>query len=148
MRRFLIAGFMLLFASVGYTAIGIVPHTGFQAVDGDWLLGLSGGHNFQFQNGLTAVGTNQATSLQLADRISFLEIDTSTASTGAALPFALGGVTITIINNTANNITLYPAIVNNSLGAQDTINNTTSYTLNAHTAQGFTSAKTGVWYSN
>lgn len=148
MRRFLVAGFMLLFASIGFAAIGIVPHPGFQAVDGDWLLGLSGGHNFQFQNALTAVGTNQATSLQLADRVSFLEIDTSSSSTGAALPFAIGGVTITVINNTANNITLYPAITNNSLGAQDTINNTTSYTLNSHTAQGFTSAKTGVWYSN
>lgn len=148
MRRFLAAGFLLLFASISYAAIGIVPHSGFQAVDGDWLNGLAGGHNFTSQNGLTAVGTNQATSLQLADRISFLEVDTSSASTGAALPFALSGVTITVINNTANNITLYPAIANNSAGNQDTINNTTSYTLNAHTAQGFTSAKLGIWYSN
>lgn len=148
MRRFLVAGFLMLFASIGYAAIGIIPHSGFQAVDGDWLLGLSGGHNFTFQNGLTAVGTNQATSLQLADRVSFLEIDTSAASTGAALPFALGGVTITIINNTANNLTIYPSIANNSAGSQDTINNATSYTLNARTAQGFTSAKAGVWYSN
>lgn len=149
MRRFLIAGFMLLFASVGYTAIGIVPHSGFQAVDGDWLLGLAGGHNFTFQNGLTAVGTNQATSLQLLDRVSFLEIDTSSASTGAALPVALAGVTITVINNTANNITIFPSIVNNPVtSAQDTVNNTTSFTLNSHTAQGFTCGKNGVWYSN
>lgn len=148
MRRFLVAGFLLLFASISYAAIGIIPHSGFQAVDGDWLNGLAGGHNFISQNGLTAIGTNQATSLQLADRISFLEIDTSSASTGAALPIALPGVTITVINNTGNNLTIYPAINNNSLGAQDTINTTTSYTLNAHTAQGFTSAKTGIWYSN
>lgn len=129
-------------------AIGFVPGNGFQMVDGNWLNGLAGGHNLLFQNGLTAVGTNQATSLQLADRISFLEIDTSSASTGAALPLALAGVTITVINNTANNITIYPSIANNAAGNQDTINNTTSYTLNAHTAQGFTCGKTGVWYSN
>jgi len=148
MRRLLIAGFMLLFASIGYAAIGIIPHTGFQEMDGDFINGITQGHNFTFQNGLTAIGTNQATSLQLADLVSFLEVDTSSASTGAALPFALAGMTITVINNTANNITIYPAINNNSLGAQDKINNTTSYTLNANTAQGFTSGKTGVWYSN
>jgi hypothetical protein len=129
-------------------AIGNLPTTGFQPVDNDWLNGFAGGHNNIFQNGLTAVGTNQATSLQLADRISILEIDTSAASTGVALPFALSGMVITLINNTANNITVFPAIANNSLGAQDTINNTTSVTLNAHTAQGFTSGKTGVWYTN
>lgn len=147
MRRYLIALFCIL-PLAAYAAIGNAPTSGFQLIDADWLNGLAGGHNFTFQNGLTAVGTNQATSLQLADRISFLEIDTSSSSTGAALPHALGGVTVTVINNTANNITIFPAIANNSAGNQDTINNTTSYTLNAHTAQGFTSAKTGVWYSN
>lgn len=128
--------------------IGQIPVGQQQLIDGDFVNGITQGHNFTFQNGLTAVGTNQATSLQLADRISFLEIDTSSASTGAALPFALAGVTITVINNTGNNITIFPAIANNSRGVQDTINNTTSYTLNAHTAQGFICGKTGVWYSN
>lgn len=128
--------------------IGEVPLNSFQLVDGAYVYGISQGHNLVFQNGLTAIGSNQAGSLQLADRIAVLEIDTSSASTGAALPLAIQGVVITVINNTANNITIYPSIANNAAGNQDTINNTTSYTLNAHTAQGFTCGKTGVWYSN
>lgn len=128
--------------------IGIVPTTGFQPVDNNWLNGLAGGHNNLYSNGLTAIGSNQAGSLQLADRVAILEIDTSSASTGAALPLALGGMVVTVINNTANNITIYPSIANNAAGNQDTINNTTSYTLNAHTGQGFTCGKTGVWYTN
>lgn len=150
MRRFLVAGFLLLFASISYAAIGIVPHSGFQAVDGDWLNGFAGGHNYIFQNGLTAVGTNQATSLQMADRISVLEIDTSSSGTGAAMPAAIAGVNITIVNNTANNLVIYPSIANNpTTAAQDTFNNAaTSYTLNAHTAQGFTCGKNGLWFSN
>lgn len=130
--------------------IGIVPTTGFQPVDNDWLNGVAGGHNLAFQNGLTAVGNSQATSLQLADRIAVLEIDTSSASTGAALPAALAGVNIFVINNTANNITIYPSIANNPVtGAQDTFNNAaTSFTLNAHTGTAFTCGKNGLWFTN
>ncbi len=130
--------------------IGNVPTTGFQPVDNDWLNGLAGGHNYTFQNGFTAVGTNQATALQLPDRIATLEIDTSSASTGVALPAALQGVNITVINNTANNITVYPSIANNPVTAvQDTFNNAaTSYTLNANTGIGFSCGKNGRWFSN
>lgn len=129
--------------------IGEVPLDGFQLVDGVWLKGLAGGHNLTFQNGLTAVGTNQATSLQLADRIAAFSIDTSAASTGVALPAALAGVTIFVANNTANNISAFPAIANNPVtSAQDTVNNTTSATINAHTGTAFTCAKNGSWYTN
>lgn len=130
--------------------IGISPTNGFAPVDGQWLLGSAGGHNLLFQNGLTAVGTNQATSLQLADRIAVLEVDTSTASTGVALPPALAGVNIFVINNTANNITVFPSIANNPLtAAQDTFNNAaTSFTLNAHSGTGFTCGKNGLWFTN
>lgn len=128
--------------------IGTIPVGEEQLVDGRFVNGITQGHNLVSQSGLTAIGNNQATSLQLPDRVATLEVDTSSASTGVALPLALNDMAITVINNTANNITVYPAIANNSLGAQDTINNTTSYTLNAHTAQGFTCGKTGVWYSN
>jgi len=129
--------------------IGILPTTGFQPVDNDWLNGIAGGHNLISQNGLTAVGTNQATALQLADRIAMFSIDTSSASTGVALPAALAGVTIFIANNTANNISAFPSITNNPVtSAQDTINNTTSATINAHTGTAFTCAKNGTWYTN
>lgn len=150
MRRFLVAGLLLLFASVGYTAIGTIPHPGFQMIDGDWLLGLSGGHNYAFQSGISAAGTNQATSTQLADRIAFLEIDTSSASQGAALPAAIAGVTIFVANNTSNNITIFPSIRNNpTTNTQDTFNAAqTSFTLNANTGQGFTSVKNGIWFTN
>lgn len=131
-------------------AIGEVPLNGFQLVDGTWLSGLAGGHNLLSQNGLTAVGSSQATALQLADRIAVLEIDTSSASTGAALPPALAGVNVFVINNTANNITIYPSIANNPVtSAQDTFNNAaTSFTLNAHTGTGFTCGKNGLWFTN
>jgi hypothetical protein len=130
--------------------IGQVPTTGFQPVDNDWLNGMAGGHNYKFQNGLTAIGNSQATSLQLADRIAMLEVDTSSASTGVAMPPALGGVTIYVANNTANNITVYPSIANNPVtAAQDTFNNAaTSFTLNAHTLTGFTCIKPGIWFTN
>ena len=130
--------------------IGIVPTTGFQPVDNDWLNGIAGGHNLLFANGLTAIGNSQATSLQLPDRVAIIEIDSSSASTGVAMPAALAGMSIYVINNTGNNITVYPAIANNpATGAQDTFNNAaTSFTLNAHTASGFNCGKSGVWFTN
>lgn len=130
--------------------IGQVPTTGFQPVDNDWLNGFAGGHNRIFQNGLTAVGNSQATSLQLADRVSILQIDTSSASTGAALPPALAGVEIYINNNTANNITIYPSIANNPVtSAQDTFNNNaSSFTLNANSGSSFVCGKPGRWFTS
>lgn len=149
MRRFLIALFCVA-SCAAYAAIGEIPGTGFQMVDGNWLNGLAGGHNMIAKSGITAVGTNQATSVQLPDRVAFMELDTSNASTGAALPPALAGVSVFIANNTSNNITIYPSIANNGVTkAQDTINAAaTSFTLNANTGQGFTSVKNGIWFTN
>lgn len=148
MRRFLVA-LLCLIPIAAYAAIGFVPTTGFQPVDNDWLNGLAGGHNLLFKNGLTAVGTNQATSLQMPDRLAVLQIDTSTAGTGVALPPALAGVSIAVINNTANNIVIYPSIANNPATAtQDTFNaNATSFTLNANSSTGFTCGKNGRWFT-
>lgn len=131
-------------------AIGFVPPNGFVTPDGNWLLGLAQGHNLFFQNGLTAVGNSQATSLQMADRIAVLQIDTSSASTGVALPSALAGVVIYVNNNTSNNITVYPSIVNNPVtAAQDTFNNNaTSFTLNANTGTSFVCGKNGRWFTS
>lgn len=130
--------------------IGKVPTTGFQPVDNDWLNGFAGGHNYLFQNGLTAVGNSQATALQLLDRVAVLQIDTSSASTGAAMPAALSGVNVFVINNTSNNITIYPSIANNpTTAAQDTFNNNaSSFTLNANSGVGFTCGKNGRWFTN
>lgn len=149
MRRFLIALFCVA-SCAAYAAIGEIPGTGFQMVDGNWLNGLAGGHNLIAANGLTAVGTNQATSLQLPDRVAVIQVDTSSASTGVALPPALTGVNIFLINNTSNNIVVYPSISNNGVTkAQDTFNsNASSFTLNANTGTGFTCGKNGRWFTN
>lgn len=129
--------------------IGNIPVGEEQLIDGRFVNGITQGHNLVSQSGITAIGTNQASSFQLPDLIAILEVDTSSASTGVALPPALNDMAITLINNTANNITVFPSISNNpKTSAQDTINNTTSFTLNSHTAQGFTCGKNGVWYSN
>lgn len=131
-------------------AIGFIPQPSFNLIDGDWLNGLAGGHNMISQSGVSAAGTTHATATQLADRIAFLEIDTSSASQGVALPSALAGVQIFVGNNTSNNVTVFPSIANNPVtGTQDTFNAAqTSFTLNANTGQGFTCVKNGIWFSN
>jgi hypothetical protein len=129
-------------------AIGNIPVGDEQLIDGNFINGMTQGHNNVSQSGIAAAGTNQATATQLPDRISILEVDISSASQGVALPHALNDMVITLINNTANSLTVFPAIANNSLGVQDLINNTTSVALAAHTALGFTCGKTGLWYSN
>jgi hypothetical protein len=127
-------------------AIGNVPGTGFQLIDGQWANGLSQGHNLTYQSGLTAAGANQAGALQLADLISNLEIDTAAGSTGVALPLALAGMRICLFNNGASTLTVYPSIANNAAGNQDTINNTTSLSVNSHAGVTLACAKTGNWF--
>lgn len=130
--------------------IGIAPTTGFQPVDNDWLNGVAGGHNMIFQNGVAAAGTSsQTTATQLADRIAMFEVDTVGSNSGVALPAAFAGVSVAIYNGTATNLIVYPSIANNPVtAAQDTINNTTSFTVNAHTGNAFTCAKNGNWFTN
>lgn len=130
--------------------IGIPPNNGFAEPDGNWLNGLAGGHNLTFKNGITAIGTNQVTAQQLPDRVAVLEIDTSASGTGVALPPALQGMNIFVINNTANSVVGYPSIANNPVtGTQDTFNAAaTSFSLTAHAGFGFTCGKDGLWFTN
>jgi hypothetical protein len=128
--------------------IGIAPITGFQPVDSDWLNGLSGGHNLAYVSGITAAGTNQATATQLPDRVSVIEVDTTASGTGVALPAALQGMRISLYNNGANTLEVYPAIANNPVtGSQDTINNAASATLATHVGATYACAKNGVWFA-
>ena len=131
-------------------AIGNIPVGQHQLIDGDFVNGITQGHNMVSQTGISAAGTNHATSTQLADRIAFLEIDTSSASQGVSLPAAISGVQIFVGNNTSNNVTVFPSIANNPVtGTQDTFNAAaTSFPLNANTGQGFTCIKTGIWFTN
>lgn len=146
-----IAGFIIgavVAAAIGSAAavLGQPPLPGFQAVDGNWLLGLSGGHNRAYQYGFTAAGTTQATALQLPARTQLMEVDTAAASSGVALSAALKGVVTAVYNNGSNTLTVYPQISNNPVtAAQDTINNTTSFSLASHVSMLCFAAKDGVW---
>ena len=130
--------------------VGIQPPLGSgpQLIDGVWVNGVAQGQNFSSISGVVAAGSAQSGATQLAGQNMLVEVDTSTASTGlgVALPFAFPGSMLMLYNNTANNCTIYPSIANNSVtAAQDTINNTTSLSLNSHTSRIVYCAKVGVW---
>ena len=143
----------LLFILVGTAAFAVlgqkpIPGAGFGLVDGTWLDGLAGGSNFLYKYGLTAVGSSQATALQLPSNIHLLEVDTSGSggATGVALPTCLSGAEIVINDNTAYTIDVYPNVANNPItAAQDTINNTTSTTITTYASKLFTCGQNGVW---
>lgn len=127
---------------------GVPPVNGYQTPDGTWLLGVVGGQNWSYQYGITAAGTTQATSTQLPAGAALLEVDTAAASSGVALPPCFQGTQVSLYNNGANTLAVYPAIANNPItAAQDTINNGTSLSggMATHTAEIFFCAKNGVW---
>lgn len=148
-----ISGFVLgaiVIGAIGaaWAVQGQAPVDGFQTVDGSWLKGLRDGINFSYQYGFTAVGTNQATALQLPANKYLLEVDTagSGGATGVALPPCVAGAEVVVNDNTAFTIDVYPSIANNlTTGAQDTINNTSSTTITTYVAKTFSCAKNGVW---
>src|ERR1039458_9644624 len=93
----------ILFIAVSSAAFAVIgqkpiPGNGFGMTDGTWLDGVAGGSNFLYKYGLTAVGTNQATALQLPSNVHILEVDSagSGRATGVALPPCLGGAEIVI----------------------------------------------------
>ena len=76
----------------------------------------SGGlQTLQFADALTAAGNSQATGLQLAGSIN--RITTVTAGQGVNLPASTAGLAITVINNGANAVQVYPV-----QGGSETIN--------------------------
>lgn len=156
-----------MFKSIGFMLIGVfvaglvtaalavvgqppLPATGLGLVDGTWLNGLAGGSNWSYQYGFTAVGTAQASALQLPANIHLLEVDTSGSGggTGVALPTCVAGTEIMLSNNTAYTFVVYPSIANNPLtAAQDKINNSTSTTITTYSKKILTCAQNGVWIS-
>ena len=149
-RDMLIGAFCCAAVASAFAVVGTppIPSTGFGAVDGTWLNGLAGGSNFAYQYGFTAVGTNQATALQLPANIYLLEVDTagSGGATGVALPPCLQGTQIRVLDNTAYTIDVYPSATNNPItAAQDTINNSTSTTITTYASKTFSCGKNGVW---
>ena len=143
----LLAGILASIAAVGIAwGVGQAPTPGFRMMDGAYVLGLAQGQNNTFTNGIAAAGTTQATATAIPASLQFVEIDTTAASTGISIPFALPGASIRFYNNGASTLTIYPNVTNNPVSAaQDTINNGTSASLATHTAYDCFSAKAGVW---
>jgi hypothetical protein len=130
----------------GYT-VGIPPTQGPQLIDGTWAAGIANGNNRSYQSGITAIGSSQATALQLSGSVALIELDTVGASTGVALPQCLAGTTVRVYNASGTTVTIYPAIANNpNTAAQDTINAATSTTLATHVGASFNCAKDGNWF--
>lgn len=129
--------------------LGNVPVGEEQLIDGRFVNGITQGHNLTYQSGVSAAGTSsQAAATQLSDLISVIEVDTVAANSGVALPPALQGMRISVYNNSAASLLVYPAIANNPVtAAQDTINNATSVTLAAHVGATYACAKNGVWFA-
>jgi hypothetical protein len=133
--------------TAAFAVTGNVPFNGFQAIDGTYVLGLSNGVNYSYQSGITAAGTTQATATQLPANIRLIEVDTAAASTGVNLPPALTGIAVSLYNNGAQTLTVYPAVANNPVtAAQDTINNASSFSgPGSHVSMLCFVAKAGVW---
>jgi hypothetical protein len=142
----LLGAFMCAGIALAGTGTPPLPNGDEALINQQWLYGLSGGLNETYQYGISAAGSNQAGATQLPSGIALLEIDTSSSSQGVALPFCYQGTEFSIYNNTANTVTVYPNVANNPItAAQDTINNSTSQSLSAHTPYFFGCAKNGVW---
>lgn len=150
MTRLLGVLFACLFATAAVAGVGNppTPNNGPGLVDGTWLNGLAGGQNETNQSGIAAAGTNQATATQLPAGIAMMSIDTVASSTGVALPPCLAGTEVSIYNNGANTLAVYPTVSNNPVtGSQDTINNGPSLSggMATHTSKFFYCPKNGVW---
>jgi len=151
-----IAGALVASAvATAFAVTGNVPQPGFQAVDGSWLLGLSGGTNFTYQSGITAhAGGGQTSCLSLNPGIALYQVDTvASGSDSVCIPFAVAGTDFQIRNNGAQALAIYGQAANNLLtGAADTINGTagsseynSSTGLIANNSIECFAAKNGAW---
>lgn len=144
--------FTAIFAATSYAVIGVPPPTsGSSLIDGTWLNGLASGQNFTVQSGITAhAGGTQAACLQLSTGIYLYQVDTvASGNDSVCLPFAVAGTNLSLRNNGAQTLAIFPQIGVNALTAVvDQINNTTNTTLYAITAQQSVEcfvAKNGSW---
>jgi hypothetical protein len=91
--------------------------------------------------GLTATGTVQANALALTTEIN--EVSTTASGTGVALPTAVAGMRITIINNGVNLLAVYPAS-----GAQiNSLGTNVGFGMNATVRLDFVSTSSTQWYT-
>jgi hypothetical protein len=96
----------------------------------------------QTVTGLTATGTTQATALQLAGSNSLQEVTTVASGTGVILPVIRIGAEVTIVNQGANGLDVYPqpgcTINNGSVNA--------SVSIAVGTAETFQASSLTNWY--
>lgn len=127
---------------------GTPPILGPALQDGIWLNGLASGQNLNYLYGITAAGTTQAGATALTPGSALYEVDTTPGSSGVSLPQCFQGQGLWLYNFGSNTLTVYPNPTNNpTTSAQDTINNTTTLSLSAHTPEFFGCAKTGNWFA-
>lgn len=143
----LIGALITAAVSTAFAVTGNVPLPGFQAVDGTWLLGLSGGTNYTYQYGITATGsTAQVGAAQLPANVYLVEVDTTPSGGSVTVPTCVPGTQFILYNNGAQTLNIYPALANNpATSAQDTINNNASTTLVTKTQIAFACMRAGVW---
>ena len=120
-------------------------------IDAQWLLGLSGGNNQTFINGLTSTGTTAADAFPVPSNVQNVVFSTVAASTGALLPFAIPGTRIVIFNHdSADALTVYAQTANNPLtGSADQISTGSGLVASASIPHGvalsLTCAAPGIW---
>lgn len=153
----MLAGALIAAGISAAFAVGIAPsvNSGFQAIEGRWLLGIVGGQNFAYQSGITAhAGGTQAACLSLTPGTYLYEVDTvASANDSICLPFAQQGTNFSIRNGAATNaLAIFGQPANNALtSAADTINGTAGSTeypsggLAAGSSVECFAAKNGVW---
>lgn len=124
----MLAGAIVFAIGAAFAASGTAPlfNTGYQLIDGQWLLGIAGGTNYTYQYGIVAhAGGGQASCTVLPPGVAMLSIDTvATSGDSICLPFATQGTDINFANNSSTTLGVYGQAANNpATGAADTINN-------------------------
>lgn len=133
--------------------IGNKPENGERLIDGAYVKGIAAGQNLEYASGIVAAaGGGQAAAVVLPLK-ALVEIDTvANADDSVALPVSDAGMSMTVINSTANELDLYANPLANSKngGATDKINgaaNNAAYVIAAGATVQFVCAKAGSWYA-
>jgi hypothetical protein len=91
--------------------------------------------------GITAAGTQQSNATALTTSINI--VTTTSSGTGVALPTAVGGMMVSVINAGGNSLAVYPA-VNGVINSQSA---NVAYSLVAGGRLQFVAGNTTQWYT-
>ena len=133
--------------------IGNKPETGERLIDGAYVNGIAAGQNFESASGLVAhAGGGQASATPLPLKALIAVSTVATAADSVVLPVSDAGMSMTVINTSANSLDIYASpLANHKNGdVSDKINgedNDTAYALAAGAIVQFVCAKAGNWYA-